>query len=578
MIRKKVVGSSRSQFASGDGASYGYGDVEENRNYSSFGSENDGKEVIDALGLGNRKFADDRDDYDDRSDFGESRGGYSDRGFDRTAYDYADRGNYGDRGGYNEQNYSDRGGYGDRQNYGDRGGYGGRGNYGGGNYRQNYGNRGNYGGDRGGDYGNRGGYGERSYGGYSSNFRTGRAMRPRMNKMRTSNDPIIAADPFKAENGEEVNEINISGILELHPNGYGFLRDPAVTYTRQLIDPFVPGNLIEHFGLREGVFCTGTMIPGRKNQGPRLKELLTVEGEAPEEYLKVRPFDELTAITPDTWYRLETGQEPISTRVMDLLTPLGRGQRALIVAPPRTGKTILMQQISAAISQNYPEVKLFVLLIDERPEEVTDMRRAVKGEVVASSLDRDIESHVRLSQLIIERCKRLAEKGEHVFLLLDSITRLARAFNKWVGNTGRTMSGGVDIKAMDIPKKLFATARQFEEGGSLTIIGTALIDTGSRMDELIFQEFKGTGNMELVLDRKLADRRIWPAMDISMSGTRREEKLLPPDVLHAVTLLRRTLASMNPIDAMEQLTQKLGKRKSNQEFINQIMGSSSRFD
>ncbi|MDO4628710.1 MAG: transcription termination factor Rho [Planctomycetia bacterium] len=452
-----------------------------------------------------------------------------------------------------------RSGYGERAGYGDRAGYG-----------ERYGQGGGYGQDRG-SYGERGHYQDRgNYGGYNNNFRTNRNLRPRMNKMRTSNDPINAADPFRSETGESLDEINISGILELHPNGYGFLRDPAVTYTRQLIDPFVPGNVIEHYGLREGVFCTGIMTPGRKNQGPRLKELLTVEGMQPEEYLNIRPFDELTAITPDFWYKLETGQEPISTRVMDLLTPLGRGQRALIVAPPRTGKTVLMQQISQAISTNYPDVKLFVLLIDERPEEVTDMRRAVNGEVVASSLDRDIESHVRLSQLMIERCKRLAEMGQDVFLLLDSITRLARAFNKWVGNTGRTMSGGVDIKAMDIPKKLFATARQFEEGGSLTIIGTALIETGSRMDELIFQEFKGTGNMELMLDRKLADRRIWPAMDISMSGTRREEKLLTPEVMHSVTLLRRTLASMNPIDAMEQLTDKLRKLKSNQEFIDKI--------
>src|SRR5512136_2868034 len=258
---------------------------------------------------------------------------------------------------------------------------------------------------------------------------------------------------------------------------------------------------------------------------------------------------------------------------MDLLTPLGKGQRALIVSPPRAGKTILLQHISHGISTNYPDVKLIVLLIDERPEEVTDMRRNVDGEVVASSLDQDVESHVRLSQLIVERCRRLAEMGQDVFLLLDSITRLARAFNKWVGNTGRTMSGGVDIKAMDIPKKLFATARLFEEGGSLTIVGTALVDTGSRMDELIFQEFKGTGNMELVLDRKLADRRIWPAIDITQSGTRREEKLLCPETLHAVTMLRRTLSTMHPVDAMEQLTAKLGKFKTNQDFIDLISGA-----
>jgi transcription termination factor Rho len=310
--------------------------------------------------------------------------------------------------------------------------------------------------------------------------------------------------------------------------------------------------------------------PGRRQQGPRLKEIFDVDGIKPEEYRDVKTFDQLTPINPEFWLKLETGPTPLTTRVMDLLTPLGKGQRALIVAPPRTGKTILLQHISQAIGKNYPNVKLVMLLIDERPEEVTDMRRAVPGEVVASSLDRDIESHVRLSQLIVERCRRLAEMGQDVFLLLDSITRLARAFNKWVGNTGRTMSGGVDIKAMDIPKKLFATARLFEEGGSLTIVGTALIDTGSRMDDLIFQEFKGTGNMELVLDRKLADRRVWPAIDITQSGTRREEKLLSPETLHAVTMLRRTLSSMHPVDAMEQLAAQLAKFKANQDFIDLI--------
>lgn len=362
-----------------------------------------------------------------------------------------------------------------------------------------------------------------------------------------------------------------SGVLEMHPNGYGFLRDPEANYVRQLTDPFVPGSMIDKFGLREGVKVSGMVQPGRRQQGPRLKEILDVDGMPPEAYRDVKTFDQLTPINPEFWLRLETGQEPLTTRVMDMLTPLGKGQRALIVAPPRTGKTILLQHISQAISTNYPDIKLIILLIDERPEEVTDFRRAVvNGEVVASSLDRDIESHVRLSQLIVERCRRLAEMGKDVFLLMDSITRLARAFNKWVGNTGRTMSGGVDIKAMDIPKKLFATARLFEEGGSLTIVGTALVDTGSRMDELIFQEFKGTGNMELVLDRKLADRRIWPAMDISQSGTRREEKLLTPRTLEAITALRRTLAQMHPVEAMEQLTAKLRKFKSNQEFIELI--------
>lgn len=375
------------------------------------------------------------------------------------------------------------------------------------------------------------------------------------------------------ENGEPLPLVPASGVLEMHPNGYGFLRDPQNNYQRERTDPFVPGAMIEKFALREGVLINGMVQQHRKQQGPRLKEILDIDGMAPQDYPSVKSFDSLTPINPESWLRLETGQQPLSTRVMDLLTPLGKGQRALIVAPPRTGKTILLQHISQAISNNYPELKLIVLLIDERPEEVTDMRRSVNGEVVASSLDRDVESHVRISQLVVERCKRLVEMGKDVFLLMDSITRMARAFNKWVGNTGRTMSGGVDIKALDIPKKLFATARVFEEGGSLTIVATALIDTGSRMDELIFQEFKGTGNMELVLDRKLADRRVWPAIDISQSGTRREEKLLDPDTLHAVTMLRRTLSQMHHVDAMEQLTSKLGKFKSNPEFIKLISGA-----
>jgi transcription termination factor Rho len=363
------------------------------------------------------------------------------------------------------------------------------------------------------------------------------------------------------------------GVLELHPNGYGFLRNPKTNYLRERSDPFVPGTMIDKFALREGVMINGMVQQARKQQGPRLKEIVDVDGMKPEDYVNVKSFDQLTPINPESWLRLETGPTPITTRVMDLLTPLGKGQRALIVAPPRTGKTFLLQHIANAIATNYPELTLIMLLVDERPEEVTDMRRCVVGDVIASSLDRDVESHVRLSQLVVERCKRLAEMGKDVFLLMDSITRMARAFNKWVGNTGRTMSGGVDIKALDIPKKLFATARVFEEGGSLTIVATALVDTGSRMDELIFQEFKGTGNMELVLDRKLSDRRVWPAIDISQSGTRREEKLLEPETLHAVTMLRRTLATMHHVDAMEQLVTKLAKFKSNREFIKLISGA-----
>jgi transcription termination factor Rho len=362
------------------------------------------------------------------------------------------------------------------------------------------------------------------------------------------------------------------GLLELHPNGYGFLRTSSNNYSRERSDPFVPGTMIEKYGLRQGILIRGLVQHARKQQGPRLKEIIDIDGLTPEQYTEVRHFSELTPINPEQWLKLETGPEPLTTRVMDLLTPVGKGQRALIVSPPRTGKTIMLQHISHGISTNHPELKLIVLLIDERPEEVTDMRRSVVGEVIASSLDQDVESHVRISQLVVDRCQRLSEMGQDVFLLMDSITRLARAFNKWVGNTGRTMSGGVDIKAMDIPKKLFATARAFEEGGSLTVVGTALIDTGSRMDELIFQEFKGTGNMELVLDRKLADRRVWPSIDINQSGTRREELLLSPETLHAVTMLRRTLSSMHHVDAMEQLTKQLGRFQTNEEFIKLISG------
>ena len=377
-------------------------------------------------------------------------------------------------------------------------------------------------------------------------------------------------EPVEFDDAELVDG---TGLLEMHPNGYGFLRSKENNYSREQSDPFVPGTMIEKFGLRAGLMLSGKVQPGRRQQGPRLRELTDIDGLDPEKYPDIKSFDQLTPINPEQRYTLETGATPLTTRVMDLLTPMGKGQRALIVAPPRSGKTIMMQHISQGIAENHPEAKLMVLLIDERPEEVTDMKRNVKGgEVIASSLDEDVESHVRLSQLTIERCKRLAEMGIDVFLLMDSITRLARAFNKWVGNTGRTMSGGVDIKAMDIPKKLFSSARAFEEGGSLTIVGTALVDTGSRMDELIFQEFKGTGNMELVLDRKLADRRVWPAMDISQSGTRREELLLGEEKLNAITMLRRTLTTMPHVEAMEQLTRQLGRFKTNDEFIQLISG------
>lgn len=380
-------------------------------------------------------------------------------------------------------------------------------------------------------------------------------------------------DTLRGSAGKQGDNLPAYGVLELHPKGYGFLRNPENDYRPTPADVFVPASKIEMTGLRPGVLIRGTARPTGQQQGPRLEEIFDVDGLAPEEYKNVPRFDELTPVSPNQWLRLETGPQPLTTRVMDLLTPLGKGQRGLIVAPPRTGKTVLLQQIGHAIATNYPDVRLAVLLIDERPEEVTEMRRHIQGDVLASSLDRDVESHVRLAKLSVERCKRLAEMGHDVFLLIDSITRMARAFNKWIGNTGRTMSGGVDVKAMDIPKQLFASARAFEEGGSLTVVATALVETGSRMDDVIFEEFKGTGNMELVLDRRLADRRIWPAMDVSRSGTRREENLLDPETLHAVTMLRRTMITMDPIDALERLTSRLAKFESNEEFIRLMSGA-----
>ena len=408
-------------------------------------------------------------------------------------------------------------------------------------------------------------------GGGGGGRRGGGSRRRRHSGSQNNQEPY--PEPQVDENGE-IPLLEFTGILEMHPNGYGFLRSADNNYSRERSDPFVPGTMIEKFSLRQGVSITAMMQQARRQQGPRVREILDVDGMKPEEYCEVKNFDDdkaLTPINPENWLNLELGPEPITNRVIDLLAPLGMGQRLLIVAPPRSGKTVMLQHISRGIAMNHPDVHLMVLLIDERPEEVTDMRRnVVNGEVIASSLDMDVDSHVRLSQLVIDRCKRLAEMGKDVFLLMDSITRLARAFNKWVGNSGPVMSGGVNIKAMDIPKKLFATARAFQEGGSLTIVGTALIETGSRMDDLIFQEFKGTGNMELVLDRRLADRRVWPAIDIEQSGTRREELLLSSETLNAVTMMRRTLSTMHPVEAMEQLTKQLGRFQSNEEFVKLI--------
>ncbi len=362
-------------------------------------------------------------------------------------------------------------------------------------------------------------------------------------------------------------------MLEMHPNGYGFLRSPENNYSRERSDPFVPGTMIEKFRLRQGVLVKGTVQPGRRNQGPRLREILDVDGLKPEEYTNVKSFDQLTAINPEKWYRLETGPQPISTRVMDLLTPLGRGQRALIVAPPRSGKTILLQHISHGIATNYPEVKLIVLLVDERPEEVTDMERSTQGEVVSSTFDEPVKNHCRVAEMALERAKRLVESGRDVVILLDSITRLARAYNLTVPPSGRTLSGGLDPGALYPPKRFFGTARNLEFGGSLTIIATTLVDTGSRMDDVIYEEFKGTGNMELMLSRRLQERRIFPAFDIERSSTRREELLMSADELQRVYTMRRMLGHLMDTpgydisSATAAVLQRLRATRTNYEFL-----------
>ena len=357
-----------------------------------------------------------------------------------------------------------------------------------------------------------------------------------------------------------------SGVLELHPRGHGFLRNPAKNFAQSPNDPYVPGQFIDKFRLANGVLLAGPIEPPRRGTtGPRLLSIESIEGAEPQKFIR-RDWDELTAIDPSRWIKLETGAEPLTTRVMDLFTPIGAGQRGLIVAPPRTGKTVLLGHIADAVSTNHPDMNLMVLLVDERPEEVTDLKRKVKGVVIASSSDNDTANHIRVAQLVLERAKRLTEMGKDVFVLLDSLTRLARAYNK-VSGSGRTMSGGVDSKALEVPKRLFGSARAFEEGGSLTILGTALIETGSRMDDVIFQEFKGTGNMELVLNRQLSERRIYPAIDLGASGTRKEERLIPPEDLERINLLRRSLMSLRPIEAMEGLVKQLAKTESNQDFL-----------
>jgi transcription termination factor Rho len=361
-----------------------------------------------------------------------------------------------------------------------------------------------------------------------------------------------------------------TGILEIStPGGHGMLRDPFRNVRPSPQDPVVDRSLIERFQLGQGVQLTGAVLLNGGGKPPALAELIEIEGRDPSQSTSRRSFDDLTAIDPRERLRLETGAEPLSTRAMDLFTPIGKGQRGLIVAAPRTGKTVLLQQVAQAVATNHPEVVLMVLLVDERPEEVTEMRRTIRGEVAASSNDRPSEEHTRLAQLVVDRGRRIAESGRDALILLDSLTRLGRAYNK-TASSGRTLSGGVDIRALDVPKRLFGAARAFEEGGSLTILATCLIETNSRMDDVIFQEFKGTGNMELVLDRKLADRRIWPAFELPQSGSRKEERLLDAETLRKVSLLRRTLGTMKPVEAMEGLLRQLRKFPTNREFLDRI--------
>ena len=361
------------------------------------------------------------------------------------------------------------------------------------------------------------------------------------------------------------------GTLQILPDGFGFLRSPEYHYLNCPDDIYVSPSQIRKFNLKNGAVVSGQIRPPKENE--RYFALLRVEsvnGGDPLENSRRISFDELTPLHPDKRIVMEHDPEEISTRVVDMVAPIGFGQRGLIVSPPRAGKTILMQRMAQATLQNYPEAYVIMLLIDERPEEVTDMEREVKGdrcEVISSTFDEPASRHIQVTEMVLEKAKRLVESGVDVIIFLDSITRLGRAWNSECPQSGKTLSGGLDANAMQKPKAFFGSARKIEEGGSLTIIATALIDTGSKMDEVIFEEFKGTGNLEIVLDRALVDRRIWPAIDINASGTRREEKLFDREEHERICQVRRTLSEMNPPDAMELLTTRLKKTKTNAEFL-----------
>jgi transcription termination factor Rho len=370
---------------------------------------------------------------------------------------------------------------------------------------------------------------------------------------------------------EEAGNVYGEGVLEILPDGFGFLRAPDYNYLPGPDDIYISPSQIRRFNLRTGDVVSGQIRPPK--EGERYFALLKVEGinfEEPEKAREKILFDNLTPLYPNEQLRLEHGADEYTTRLIDLFTPIGKGTRGLIVAPPRTGKTMMLQNIAHGITSNHKEVVLIVLLIDERPEEVTDMQRSVEGEVISSTFDEPATRHVQVAEMVIEKAKRLVEHGRDVVILLDSITRLARAYNTVVPPSGKILSGGVDSNALHKPKKFLGAARNIEDGGSLTIMGTALVDTGSRMDEVIFEEFKATGNMEIHLDRRLVDKRIFPAVDINRSGTRKEELLIDKDVLARVWILRKLLAQLNPVEAMEFLMDKADGTKDNREFLDSM--------
>ncbi len=363
------------------------------------------------------------------------------------------------------------------------------------------------------------------------------------------------------------------GVFEPNAKGGGHLRSQQLNYRIRPGDAIVQPGVCNALGLRGGEMIVPTGKPARGNRPTVIgnaTDIETINDRPVDDYIETKIFDDLTAVSPQRQLHFETEGGPTSMRVIDLLTPIGFGQRGLIVAAPRTGKTVLLQQMAAGVAANHPNIYMIVLLIDERPEEVTDMRRTVHGEVVASSNDEDIASHVRIARLMIERAKRMVESGQDVVILLDSLTRLGRAFNASIRGGGRIMSGGLDIRALTEPKAVFGAARNVEDGGSLTIVASCLVETGSRMDDVIFNEFKGTGNMEIMLTRTLADRRIWPAIDLERSGTRKEEQLLTPEALSVSHQIRRTLIGKDPIRTMELLLEQLEKHPSNKAFISQF--------